>query len=94
VQKLKELNIYDKTSIIITTDHGFIEGGNDHRSLPYAGEYISPDLADPDCYLIWMISNTIKGDRVGLQNDIAETIYGLFGIDYTKFEPAVLCVPV
>ncbi|MFQ6119358.1 MAG: hypothetical protein ACE5KE_05665 [Methanosarcinales archaeon] len=88
MQKLKELNIYDKTSIIVTTDHGFKEGGNDHLSLPYAGEYIYPDLADPNCYKIWMVSNTIRGDRVGLQNDIAPTIYGLFGVDYTKFEPS------
>jgi len=89
VKKLKDLKIYDKTSIIVTTDHGFKENDFNHTSLPYPVELSQyTNLADPDCYKIWMVSNTIKGDRIGYQNDIAPTIYGLFGIDYTKFKPS------
>lgn len=89
VKKLKDLKIYDKTSIIVTTDHGFTENGFNHTSLPYPVELSQyANLADPDCYKIWMVSNTIKGDRIGYQNDLAPTIYGLFGIDYNSFKPS------
>ena len=74
---LESEGILDSTAIIVTTDHGFREGGKEHESNPW------PD-GDPDCYTIFIAcsQNTVEPvEWCWDQNDVAPMIYSLAGID-------------
>ncbi len=75
VEELKELNIYNSTFLIVTTDHGFLEGGTNHNTLPFPN-------GDPDTYNIWMVNNRIgfNDSIVFDQKDIALMIYRALGV--------------
>jgi len=78
VAKLRELGIYEKTLIYVTTDHGFDEGRKSHRDAP----------------AIWLVTNdpgvAQPEDRPASQGDIAPTILERFGIDLNSIEPPLL----
>jgi len=71
IAKLKELGIYDKTLIYVTSDHGFNEGEKGHSYAPY----------------IFLATNDPLVKRAGMRQDIAPTILDRFGIDLGKLEP-------
>ncbi|HUT60151.1 MAG TPA: hypothetical protein VNA25_20080, partial [Phycisphaerae bacterium] len=35
IDKLKQLGLYDKTTVYVTADHGFDEDGKGHKYAPY-----------------------------------------------------------
>ncbi len=71
VQKLKELNLYDRTLIYVTADHGFDEGMKTHSDAPYVF------LATSDKGIV----------RRGMREDIAPTILERFGLDLRRIRP-------
>lgn len=71
IQKLKELNLYDKTLIYVTADHGFDEGKKSHGDAPY----------------VFLATNDSGVMRRGGRADIAPTILDRFGLDLTKINP-------
>jgi hypothetical protein len=71
IEKLKELNLYDKTLIYVTADHGFDEGMKGHKDAPY----------------VFLATNDKTVIRRGLRADITPTILDRFGVDLTKIEP-------
>lgn len=71
VEKLKALNLYDKTRVYVTADHGFDVGGKGHGYAPY----------------VFMAGNDKKLMRDGTRADITPTILDSFGLDIAKFEP-------
>ncbi|HOX36923.1 MAG TPA: alkaline phosphatase family protein [Candidatus Brocadiia bacterium] len=71
IAKLKEQGVYDKTIIVVTADHGFNEDAKGHSYAPY----------------VTLATNSKKVIRGGLRVDVAPTIYDLFGVDTSKFEP-------
>lgn len=71
MEKLKELNLYDKTLIYVTADHGFDEGKKSHLDAPY----------------IFLATNDKGVIRAGERADIAPTILERFGLDLSKIEP-------
>ncbi len=71
VQKLKELNLYDKTLIYVTADHGFDEGLQSHTDAPY----------------VFLATNDPMVIRRGQRADITPTILDRFGLDLSKIEP-------
>jgi arylsulfatase A-like enzyme len=71
VQKLKELNIYQSTVIIVTADHGMDVNKNTHDKAPYT----------------FAVINKIKRLRDGDRKDIAPTIYELLGVDGVLLDP-------
>ena len=71
VQKLKQLNLYDKTLIYVTADHGFNEGGKAHSDAPY----------------VFLGTNDTKVIRRGERADITPTILQRFGVDIDRIEP-------
>ncbi|MBS3072398.1 alkaline phosphatase family protein [Candidatus Pacearchaeota archaeon] len=68
IDKLKELGIYDRTYIYVTTDHGFDEGQMTHRNAPYT----------------FLATNDPAVVRGGDRKDIAPTILAKFGVDNGK----------
>lgn len=71
MQKLEELNLYDKTLIYVTADHGFDESKKSHRDAPY----------------VFLATNDPGVMRRGERADIAPTILDRFGLDLTKINP-------
>ncbi len=71
VRKLKELNLYDKTLVYVTADHGFDEGENRHTNAPY----------------VFLVTNDPEVMRSGDRMDIAPTILDRFGLNLDKIEP-------
>ncbi len=71
MEKLKELNLYDKTLIYVTADHGFDEGMKSHRDAPY----------------VFFATNDSKVIRRGVRADIAPTILDRLGLDLTRIKP-------
>ena len=71
IQKLKELGLYDKTLIYVTSDHGFDEDKTTHSYAPY----------------VFLATNDPLVKRAGMRQDIAPTILDRFGIDLSKLEP-------
>jgi len=78
VEKLKALNIYNKTLIYVTADHGFNEGTDNHPNAP-------------DIFLATN-DKTVKNN--GTQEDITPTILKQFNIDITKLEPPLAGKPL
>lgn len=71
MQKLKELNLYDKALIYVTADHGFDEDMTSHNDAPY----------------VFLGTNDPKVVRRGVRADIAPTILDRFGLDLKKITP-------
>ncbi|MEW6142608.1 MAG: alkaline phosphatase family protein [Chloroflexota bacterium] len=71
MDKLKELGLYDRTLVYVTSDHGFDEGMKTHNDAPY----------------IFLGTNDPKVMRRGLREDIAPTILDRFGLDLNKLTP-------
>lgn len=71
VEKLRALNLYDKTKIYVTADHGFDVGDKNHGYAPY----------------VFLGTNDKKVMRDGTRADIAPTILDSFGLDLSKIEP-------
>jgi len=75
VSELKELGIYEKTFIYVTTDHGFDEGRSSHRAAPE----------------IWLVTNdpqVVPPERSEAnQRDLAPTILERFGFELAWIEP-------
>jgi hypothetical protein len=71
MQKLAKLNLYDKTLIYVTADHGFDEGLNSHHDAPY----------------VFLGTNDPKVMRRGTRADIAPTILDRFGLDLSRIAP-------
>jgi len=73
IEKLKELGLYDKTLVYVTADHGFNEGATGHSYAPY----------------VTLATNDPKVKRDGMRQDITPTILARFGLDLSKFSPAL-----
>ncbi|MBN1815962.1 MAG: alkaline phosphatase family protein [Sedimentisphaerales bacterium] len=71
MDKLKELNLADKTTIYVTADHGFNEDMKGHSFAPY----------------VFLATNDKKVTRSGRRQDVAPTIYEAFGVDVSKMIP-------
>jgi len=71
VKKLKDLGIYDKTMVFVTTDHGFDEGQMNHRNSP----------------AVFLASNVKSLLKNGDQRDIAPTLLTEMGVDISKIQP-------
>jgi len=71
MQKLKELNLYDRSLIYVTADHGFDEGMNSHSNAPY----------------VFLATNDPGVIRRGERADITPTILYRFGLDLDKIKP-------
>ncbi len=69
--KLRELGLYDKTRIYVTSDHGFDEGQKGHGNAPY----------------VFLATNDKNVMRNGLRQDVAPTILERFGLDLSRIEP-------
>lgn len=72
-QKLKALNLYDKTLIYVTSDHGFDKGLKTHADAPY----------------VFLATNDKGIVRRGTRADIAPTILERFGIDLKRVTPPI-----
>jgi len=88
---LEVKGIRDSTAILITTDHGFAEGGTGHSGSAWG----APD-SDPNLYTIWIAcsSGTVDlseaANEYWDQNDVAPTIYSLIGLgDYGSRWPYI-----
>lgn len=73
VQKLKELKVYDRTLIYVTSDHGFDKGMKTHADAPY----------------VFLATNDKGVIRRGTRADIAPTILERFGIDLLRITPTL-----
>jgi predicted AlkP superfamily pyrophosphatase or phosphodiesterase len=71
LKALKDLGIYDKTAVYVTTDHGFNTGPKD----------LSGQTA------LWMITNEPDYIKDGDQKDITPTILKRLGISYGEMTP-------
>lgn len=71
IEKLKELGLYDKTTVYVTADHGFDEGASGHHSAPY----------------VFLGTNDPQVQRAGMRQDITPTILARFGLEVAKFTP-------
>jgi hypothetical protein len=73
LNKLNTLNIAQNTSIYITADHGFDEGGYSHNNAPY----------------IFLATNDKNVTRNGDEVDVAPTVYYGLGMWGDSFNPAL-----
>ena len=71
IDKLKQLGLYDKTTVYVTADHGFNEGGKGHGYAPY----------------VFLGTNDARIKRAGMRQDITPTVLERFGLDLGMFEP-------
>lgn len=71
IDRLKQLDLYSKTLVYVTADHGFDEGKTSHSYAPF----------------VFLATNDPKVNRNGDRADIAPTILERFGIDFSKIEP-------
>jgi len=71
VEKLKQLGVYEKTLIYVTSDHGFDIDGKAHRNAPF----------------VFLATNDKQVMRAGTRADIAPTILAQLGVDLQKITP-------
>jgi arylsulfatase A-like enzyme len=71
IEKLKQLGLYDKTTVYVTADHGFNEDAKGHPYAPY----------------VFLGTNDARIKRAGMRQDITPTVMERFGLDLGKFEP-------
>jgi len=83
--------INDSTAVLVTTDHGFSEGGTSHSGSAWG----APN-SDPNLYTIWIacssgtVSLSEAANEYWDQNDVAPTIYSLIGLgDYNSRWPYI-----
>jgi predicted AlkP superfamily pyrophosphatase or phosphodiesterase len=69
--ELKKLDLYDKTLIYVTADHGFDEGLKQHTDAPY----------------VFLATNDPAVMRRGERADITPTILDRFGVDLSTIQP-------
>ncbi|MDI7246727.1 MAG: alkaline phosphatase family protein [Bacillota bacterium] len=73
VAKLKDLGIYERTRIYVTSDHGMDEGKTSHAMAPY----------------VFLATNDPGIKTRGDQRDIVPTILSQMGIDLSEITPAL-----
>jgi len=78
IAKLKRLGLSDNTLIYVTSDHGFVEGQNNHKYAPY----------------VFLATNDKEVKRNGDRADIAPTILKRFGLDVKSIEPLLDGAPL
>ena len=71
VSKLKEVKIYKKTAIYVTSDHGFDEDSFHHANAPY----------------IFLATNSKEVTKNGDRKDITPTILEDYGVDIENIFP-------
>ena len=71
IAKLKELGLYDKTTVYVTADHGFDEDKGGHSYAPY----------------VFLGTNDPQVKRDGMRQDITPTILARFGLNLSSFQP-------
>ena len=71
VEKLKALDLYARTRIYVTADHGFDVGEKNHSYAPY----------------VFLATNDKKVMREGTRADVAPTILDRFGLDLSRINP-------
>ena len=79
MEELQRLNIYDKTFIYVTADHGFDEGKNTHRRA----DTVFLATNDP-----------VLNEGIGSRADIAPTILYRFGVPLEKIRPPLSGEPL
>jgi hypothetical protein len=78
IEKLRDLDLYRKTLIYVTADHGFDEGAYGHSYAPY----------------IFVATNDNAFAREqGRREDIAATVLRRFGMDFSTITPALDGIP-
>ena len=79
MQKLRDLNLYQKTVIYVTADHGF-DGGSakTHRNAPY----------------VFLATNDKQVSHNGVQKDIVPTILRRMNVDFSGFTPPLTGTPL
>jgi hypothetical protein len=78
IKVLQELNLYDKTLIYVTADHGFDEGMKTHSDAPY----------------VFLGTNDLMVIRRGERADITPTVLERFGLDLSKINPPLYGHPL
>jgi predicted AlkP superfamily pyrophosphatase or phosphodiesterase len=78
IDRLKVLNIYDKTLVYVTADHGFDVGKKTHYYAPY----------------IFLATNDKQVGRDGAREDIAPTVLKRFGLDLSQIDPPLAGIPL
>lgn len=78
IDRIKELGIYERTMIYITSDHGFDEGLQSHRYAPY----------------VFLATNDRLINRNGTREDIAPTVLKRMGLDLSTIEPKLDGIPL
>ncbi len=71
VATLKELGLYEKTTIFVTSDHGMDEGGFEHKDAPE----------------MFLATNSKRPLEDGDRKDITPTILEDYGIDLKSIDP-------
>ncbi len=71
IKKLKDLHIYEKTTIFVTSDHGMDEGGFQHYQAPYT----------------FLATNSKRKLKDGDRKDITPTILDEYAIDLGSIKP-------
>jgi predicted AlkP superfamily pyrophosphatase or phosphodiesterase len=75
---LKQNDLYEKTLIYVTCDHGFDPNAKSHSNAPH----------------IWLVTNDRGVVHGGIQADVPATILERFGIDLDKLEPKLIGKPL
>lgn len=78
MEKLRKLNLDNKTLVYVTADHGFDENKGSHTDAPY----------------VFLGTNDPKVMRRGERADITPTILDRFGLDLSKLEPPLSGQPL
>jgi hypothetical protein len=73
MDKLREMDLADKTQIYVTADHGFDEDAKGHKFAPY----------------VFLATNNKAVSRDGRRQDVAPTILEAFGVDVAALRPAL-----
>lgn len=75
---LKNQNLYDKTLIYVTTDHGFDKDAKTHGNAPHG----------------WLATNDKAVKRDGFLADIPATILWRFGVNLENLDPKLIGKPL
>ena len=78
IDELRALDLYHRTLIYVTADHGFDEGAYGHHYAPY----------------VFVATNdTTFVRKAGSREDIAATVLKRFGLDLSKIDPPLDGIP-
>ena len=78
IARLRELGLYERTLVYVTSDHGFDEGGFNHRWAPY----------------VFLATNDARVSRDGDRADVGPTVLKRFGVDVRALQPPLAGVPL